>query len=250
MTEWYAKTVRNALSVGMVTLLGCGCASIRSKSLPPPPDRYTVAAESRALNIRVRSETDNNFREVGDAVRKAVEGRLAAEGFRIAPTMFDIGVDLRVSVEEFDVSGEYFRFAGNVDVSVHRSPDSRLLGRDTIALRGERMLGRAKALGTLADQLAQATAEFVSRAVAPDHADLGVEEITIRRGVFTRGDATYKLRFAELVSRLDGVISCRLVDENLPDRAMTFRVVYFRENFPAGLLNRIRLIPELGLPQQ
>ena len=55
------------------------------------------------------------------------------------------------------------------------------------------------------------------------------------------------LGLTDRVSAIRGVKACRVVSQENPDRTIVFRVLYFRQEIPEGVLNRIANVKELGI---
>jgi hypothetical protein len=183
--------------------------------------------------------------------KSAVESALAGAGFRLDASHPDLMVTLRAGAELFDQSGSYFVFNGSVEAEVTRMRDGRLVGKDRFETRGKRTLDREPALRALTDDLASQAKPWLLTACKPDQTGLKAEVLTV---YFSRlSTASARAAYAEkFVRRLGngrepGVFSCVLVEEDGATRSQKYRMVCEAKQFPAGLLNRLAGIEELGL---
>jgi hypothetical protein len=192
-----------------------------------------------------------------DAVRKAVEGRLAAAGYKMNADAPDIRVQLAVGSSEFDRAGNYIRYQGTVEAGVHRTWDNKRLGFDTFSVRGKRGLGADEAMGNLTAELADGTAARVMDFARPEQSGLAVMDVTIKRPwlvgrdpstlwVYDR-DPEYAQRFIAAVKRIRGVVYCAMVAHDYDQRALTFRLVYLADAMPEGVLNRLATLDDLKI---
>jgi hypothetical protein len=80
-------------------------------------------------------------------------------------------------------------------------------------------------------------------------AELAAEDVVVRRRLpsLASSDPAYALDFAGTVGKLEGIVSCKLVAQDYAARTMTFRVVYDKNSFAGGFMNRLLTIEKLGL---
>ena len=240
-----------ALGAGMIAMTGCAThGTIGAPAAADNNGTVAVEAATRLLNVSVTTRPgDSNAERVAEAVRKAVEGRLAEKRFAMNAGEPDILVELGVKVIPFDKSGSYFRFNGQADVKAVRCRDERLLGQHVVAVAGERKLGLGESLSGLSEKMGGEVAEWAVGACLPLQTELGANDITVHRRLpaLASNDPEYVAKFVGRVGALKGIVSCRLVQHDYNTRTMVFRVVYYRDLFPEGLLNRLALDRELGI---
>ena len=246
-------------STGMVVLgavglaLAQGCATTRVISDPvgqPPTESARPVAESavRQLNVHVATAgKDNLSRDAALSVQDLLESRLVDEGYTVDAGYVDIHVDLDAAVEVFDRSGNYIVYDGVLAAEVNRTGDEKLLAGRKFTGRGDRALGEAKAMDNLVGTFAGTAGDWLISSLSPTRTGVGVEDITVQRVWYSPGRPDYATVFVEEVNRLDGIVSCQLVSHDRSTRTMVFRVGFFRDRFPDGLLNRLALIPALHL---
>ena len=248
------------LAAGFAFALLAGCASntfsnpgaTATAATPPPvsgqpiPDSMAAEASSEAvshLNVVVTVAGGG----VAEAVRQAVEGQLAAAGYKLNAEAPDITVSLAVHSSEFDRTGDYIRYEGKVDLGINRNWDNKRLGFASPSVRAKRGLGEDEAARNLTAELATAAAKVVTSIVQPAQAGLAAMDVTIKRDWLTARDPEYAQRFISAVKEQRGVIYCALVAHDYDTKVLTFRIVYLADALPEGLLNRLASLRDLQL---
>jgi hypothetical protein len=127
--------------------------------------------------------------------------------------------------------------------------DQKLLAHEVATASGERRLGQPEALDAVAGKLATDTAAQVVQACAPLKTKLAANDITVKRPFMSlrKNDPAYAEAFVARVARMEGVLACTLVDQSYEQQTMVFRIVYYRDTYPQGLLNRLALVKELQI---
>jgi hypothetical protein len=247
------------LALSSVSVMLAGCTYIyttpptpQTPQSPPPvsgrviPD--TMAAEASAEAVRhFNVVVTASGGGVADQVRQAVEGRLAAGGYKINNEAPDITVSLAVRSSEFDRTGNYIRYEGTAEVGINRTWDNKRLGFENPSVRAKRGLGEDEASRNLAAELSAATADFVIRSARPEQSGLAAVDVTIHRPWLTSPDPGYAQRFISAVKQQSGVIYCAMVAHDYDTRTMVFRIVYLADAMPEGLLNRLATMPDLPI---
>ena len=122
------------LAVGVVSALLAGCVSgVRTNpsatavvAAPTPVSGRTIP-DTMAAEVSAEAVRHFNFIVTVSgsgptkAVQQAVEGRLAATGYKLNNDAPDIKVSLAVRANEFDRAGSYIRYEGTVESEVNRS---------------------------------------------------------------------------------------------------------------------------------
>lgn len=253
-----AQAVCVALACGGLLLTACRSVTTTTPGTPaappsPPPTAArtvpdTMAAEASAEAVRHFNFVVNaSGHGPTDAIRQAVEGRLAAAGYKMNNEAPDILVQLDVRASEFDRSGNYLRYEGTVEAGVNRTWDNKRLGYDTISVRGKRGLGQDEAMRNLTAELAAATATRVMNFARPEQSGLAVMDVTIRRPWLTTRDFEYAQRLIRAIKAQRGVIYCAMVAHDYDAKLLTFRVVYLADAMPEGILNRLASIKDLRI---
>ncbi len=239
------------LSLLVAILSGCANtgASVPAQVNASGPVGTSSAVPSSAsarLNYEVRASANDVFsRTVADQVRTETEGALNQAGFRGDGKSPDIRVDFNVSTNEFDRSGNYYRYEGTAKGLISRVYDDKPLAARTLDLRGSRGLGEAAALNKLGTELAAETSRWVMDSATPETIGLSASDISVTlpwyKDVYAnRAMDDYARKFVRVVSEISGVTSVLLTEEDPRERRLTFRVVYLPGQFPAGLLNHLK----------
>ncbi|MEI6150194.1 MAG: hypothetical protein WCS01_13925, partial [bacterium] len=178
-----------------------------------------------------------------------LESELAKKEFRLDNKAADLKIDLNVKIVLFDQSGEYYRYNGDIESVVTRADNAKVLGRQTFHAEGPRALGSQSALRGLADKLTPELDKWVLATCTAVRSELAAEDVLVQRRLpnLASGDPAYALHFTKTVDELPGVVSCTLVAQDYAARTMTFRVVYDKNAFAGGFMNRLLTIEQLGL---
>lgn len=256
-----------ALAAGALCLTGCSSVSSNPATptapLTPPPVSGRQVPDSMAAEASAEAVRHFNFLITPsgsgpvEAVRQAVEGRLAAAGYKLNADAPDIHVQLAVRSSQFDQAGEYLRYAGTVEAGVNRTWDSKRLGFESVSVRGKRGLGADEAMRNLTGELSDGAANLVMKFARPEQSGLAAMDVTIKRPwLVDRDPATlwindrdpqYTQRFIAAAKKLRGVVYCALVAQDYKTRTLTFRVVYLADAMPEGVLNRLATMDDLKI---
>lgn len=219
-----------------------GCATTGSVSAPVAPENMEQAAapaiaEMRHLNIKI---TATGSSEEGQAVADQLSGRvqekLAAEGLVVQPNQADLELIFDVNAAEFDRSGNYYVYDANLKASAGITyGTSRPIGSKTFTVQSDRGLGKEVTLRSAAEKLADSAVSWAIEVVDPARCGLLANDITIYRIRGNQGD--YARDFIRKINAVDGVLTCRVVAQDVEAQMIVFRVVYLRDSFPAGLMN-------------
>lgn len=243
---------------GLACVWTTGCQTVTTGRVGQPAAQdsiegvQAILGEARRLNIMVLATGGDPVKTdpVAQAVKTGVEGRLAEKEFNLDAGAPDVTVTLGVQHKLYDRAGEYCLYEGTVDASVTRTRDRQVLGQQVIPVKGTRQLGDDNARRDLGEKMTAATADWVVKAATSGANDLAAVDITIRRPwrPFSGSDmASYARLFVEQVPRVRGVLTCRLVSQDAEARTVVFRVVYYRQEVPEGILNRLAGVPALAI---
>ena len=255
------KNLIHTLSFPLLALLALvftGCASI---SVPPPVPAPPIgpgsgsgsggghAAVSRASQLQIAVDAyapDAADEPLASAIEKQIEGRLNQQGLQVTPEGGDLSVGITVSSEIFDKSGNYLVMEGAADTSVHRNYDRSTVASKQIKVRASRQLGATAARDALVSELSRETAAWVAGSLDDRSLQLSANDVTVTVPIF-RNAADYSRKFIREVGQVDGVASVILVQEDSQRKKLTFRVTYFKNKIPAGILHRIARIDDLRI---
>ena len=262
------RTAWLALGSGAILLTGCSSVSTSNPATPatpmtPPPVSGRTVPDTMAAEASAEAVRHFNFVVTvagsgpTEALRQAVEGRLAAAGYKMNTDAPDIRVQLAMRTSEFDRAGDYLRYEGTVEAGVNRTWDSKRLGFDSVSVRGKRALGADAAQRNLTGELSDGAAALVMKFARPEQTGLAVMDVTIKRPwlvgrdpatlwVYDR-DPEYTQRVIAAVKKLRGVIYCAMVAHDYNARALTFRIVYLADAIPEGVLNRLATLDDIKI---
>jgi len=256
------KVMSRLLTAGGILAAGLfsqGCrttTAARQAATQPPTAPTTEAIHPTAgrsalsvLNVRVSAAAaDKDAESVAPSVQNRVEGALAANGFAVIPSSPDVIVAMVVESELFDKAGSYHLYKGAVSTKVSRAYDGKIIGKTEVSVKAERKLGRNAGLKSLAAKLAEPTADWIGATCTPEQSGLAAHDITLKRPRMAEQSASqYVAAFVRAAKGLDGVVHCALVKQDYASREIVFRIVYFKDKFPGGILNRLATIQELNI---
>lgn len=254
MNKWMNKYVLLLVAAGLLS----GCAtrgtvtSPRASGAPGQP-RAAAVAEMRYLNLSVGANGSNRDGVVvAGLLQQKMANNLASQGLVISDaSSSDVRLNLNVQAEPFDQSGNYYVYDAELTASAILSAGQRArpLGINTFKVRSERKLGKADALRSASDVLSKQSTPWCLDAVSPASCGLLANDVTVRIPWFkTRtGQAKYARDFIQTVSGMGGVVTCRVMEHDYNAKTVVFRVVYFRDSFPAGLLNKLATKDRLNI---
>lgn len=215
---------------------------------PAPSALLAAQGTSALLNLEViAGGVDEDAQTVAGNIRTQVEGKLAGAGFTIGGGAPDVRVDLAVTTELFDQSGDFFLFTGTLKTEVLRVTDGKVLGKTESSVRGERKLGRNAALAALREKLQAEAAPWISRTVTPAKAGLASSSLSVHNTGDKEKDGIYAAMFVDTVKKMKGVVACTLEKHDYEARQALFRMVYVADAFPEGIITRLYATPSLRL---
>ncbi|MBO7237521.1 MAG: hypothetical protein J6V45_05475 [Kiritimatiellae bacterium] len=228
------------------------------------PSQHAIKGKATALAkpLRVLVSLDDGLDPQKPSTLKRtlftnVEGKLASSGFKVVyakPAEILVYGSLRA--QKMNQRGSRVSWKGDVTVEVTRAPEVNSVNgqtmRDVVAKkRFDVKSGDARnddeALVKLSDRVGADVADFAGKAVNKVAKKMKIAEIVVSNAWQPQDAAGYPTLFAERVSRMDGVYSCRVVATDNANRTMKAEVIYDSEMFPDGFVNRLYITPELNI---
>jgi hypothetical protein len=254
MKEWIKIS---AVLLGMAGLLsGCTTRGVLvsdpvAQGAPHNP-KVAAGSEMRYLNLNVNTSGSNeDGGVVAGLLKQKMVNELASQGLVLSDRdASDLELNLQVQVHPFDQSGNYYVYEAEMNARANLvSGQARVLGQRNFQVRSERKLGKADALRSAADEMEKEAKQWCMKAISPASFGLMANDVTVKIPALETytGQVNYAKRFIDEVSGLDGVVTCRVMKHNYDFKQIVFRVVYFRDSFPAGLLNTLSTINKLNL---
>jgi len=255
-------TLVRAAALAVLVVGAQGCAVLRgergtAETPVLPPSREPVVLDASQVDqyltvaVDVKAKGDAAEAVAGD-LANSVENALTGQ-FKVTGGKPDVTVGLNVMAEPHAEFGEHKMYKGDVDAMAQRTHDGNLLGKRKFSEKGERKLGEGEALKALARVFVGPLTQWLGQTVTPAKVGLKATDVTIGWNRFQDlfglrvRRAEYARTFVREVSNLKGVAYCELVGEDIDAREQVFRVVYYPEEFRAGLLNTLAEIEALKI---
>lgn len=243
----------SALLSFLLLVTGCSTTAVVQPADPriagDPTDAAFVTPTATLARLYLAidsSATANAPAQLATDIKNQLAGSLNLSRFYITQRDADVTVRLQVASELLDQSGNYFSYRGTTNAAIVRNFDQSVLGSSYLQSRGERTLGETMALQALSQRMSADAAAWINDNLTLDAVGLAANDIslTIPRS-FSFSD--YIQRFIQESSATPGVTSCTLIAQDTAARSLTFRVVYYPQELPEGILNRLALNPNLNL---
>ena len=242
-----------------------GCASVyRVSESAPGPESVLPPAPAKPIGRRpvvavAAIPSDPMSKRLAAMLKSSAEGRLATHGFDVAPKRKpDFSATLTVSLHADASIDDWHVYEGAVGVSVMDAKAGRIVDNTMVKAKGARGLGTNAAEENIGQVLEPKISEWLLKTIpakripvpvgtAPNVAVMMLTLSPADRGEPQEDVLVVQRRFMDAVNANPGVISCRLAKEIPASRAFVFRVDYYPEDFPGGLLNTLVLDgPDLG----
>lgn len=252
MKKHRAALIQAAVLSALFILGGCAPSSTISTTPAVAPSTGPVDSSPNVpqtalakLNAQVFAGGGIADTDIGGIIAARTENSLANRGFRIAPSAPDIRVEVAPRSELFDQSGNYYLYKGEADVAVTRAFDGKLLGKTTVRVKADRALGKDAARGNVGEALATEVATWVGQTVSPQRIGIAANDVFITTPR-TRDRNAFVSNFIQALQADDAIIGVTLTGQDYATGQMTFRVVYFPDKVPEGIVNRITANPSIS----
>lgn len=258
-----------AIALGAVStlLVSTGCTTVLSHggeiiaATPPNPENELttlIYVDSVGMNTRISvTETKKSDENaiIASKIKSVAEGDVLSKGFSIYSDNSqkpEIDIRLNVNGDVFDKSGNYFVVDSSISGSISTFPGTtygRLVDNKIFPVsRGDRVLGLNNAYSVSADKASASVSSWLSEKLSAKALGVGVADLQIRRRALRASkDPTYIVEFVDKVSKLDGVFSCAVIEDDKANRIWKLHIVYDIAKFPAGVLNYLIGVKDLNL---
>lgn len=219
--------------------------------------RASAVLEKMRVAIAPVEEADAADAELSRLLVAGVQGGLAAADYRVvAGGDSEIRVGIDVSSKLANQLGTRQVFKGDADVAVMRTPYFNAITQQQLVdvdarrrfdLKGEPAKAE-DAMKALADKMAAVVAPWVAESclkVGGKSTEICV--VTIDNAWFLDSHADYPTMFVKVVKALPGVYDCTILLTDNVNRKIQARVVYDKDRYPDGLINRLYTIKELNI---
>ena len=225
---------------------------------PAQTQMATASAVLEQVRVLVRQASrGEDAEQVAVLLGNGVQGALAAAGYRVVfEGRADIIADLGVTSEPLNARGTRVVYKGDADVAVTRAPELNamsgqqmkdMVARNRFDVTGSPGRGRGDALKSVADKLSATVSPWLADACLKVGGKLEVCIVTIANGWFLSPHSDYPTRFVQRVRAMPGVYDCTILATDNVNKTMQARIVYDRDQFPDGVMNRLYTVPELNI---
>lgn len=241
-----------------VQVEGVGARPAAVNLRPAQTQTATASAVLEQVRVLVRQASrGGDAEQVAVLLGNGVQGALAAAGYRVVfDGHADIIADLGVTSEPLNARGTRVVYKGDADVAVTRAPELNVMSgqqmKDMVArnrfdVTGSLGRGRGEALKSVADKLSATVSPWLADACLKVGGKLEVCIVTIANGWFLSPHSDYPTRFVQRVRAMPGVYDCTILATDNVNKTMQARIVYDRDQFPDGVMNRLYTMPELNI---
>lgn len=216
-----------------------------------------VLEQARVLVSALGKGGDADAHQVALLLGNGIEGTLAAANYKVVTDgPSEIIVSMDISSSPLNARGSRVVYKGDVDASVTRSPDfNRFSGRtmkDMIArnrfdVTSSPGRDRGEALKSVADKMTSVVAPWLADACLKVGGKFEVCVVTISNAWFLSPHSDYPSKFVARVLHIDGVYGCTILATDNVNKSLRARIVYDKDRFPDGVINRLYTIPELNI---
>lgn len=256
------------LGVASVLLITTGCSTVigtpknMDETLPVIESKKEpstlVYIDNVGMSTRIvvsESKENKESKIIANRIQTAAESGIIARGFSIysdAAQKPEIVINLNVDGDIFDKSGNYYVVDSSVSGSISTFPGTtygRLVEKKIFPVtRGDRVLGLDKAYSVSADKASALVSSWLTEKLTAETLGVGVANISIRRRALrTSNDPKYLVEFIDKVSKVDGIYSCIIIEDDKINRTWKMHIVYDIAKFPAGVLNVLLGVKDLNL---
>lgn len=225
---------------------------------PAQTQMATASAVLEQMRVLVRpSAAGADAQQVATLLGNGVQGALAAAGYRVVyDGKAEIIADLGVTCAALNARGTRVVYKGDADVAVTRSPElntitkqvmADMVARNRFDVQGAPGRGDGDALKSVADKMAAVVSPWLAQACVKVGGKLEICIVTISNAWFLSPHSDYPTRFVQRVRAMEGVHDCTILSTDNVNKTLQARVVYDRDRYPDGFINRLYTIPELNI---
>lgn len=241
-----------------VQVQGVGARPAAVNLAPPQTQMATASAVLEQVRVLVRPvAVGAEASQLAVYLGGGLQGALAAAGYRVVydgPS--EIIANLGVTCAPLNARGTRVVYKGDADVAVTRSPEMNAVTRqvmtDVVArnrfdVTGSPGRGADDAVKSVADKMSAVISPWLANACVKVGGKMEVCIVTIANAWFLSPHSDYPTKFVQQVRALGGVYDCTILATDNVNKTLQARVVYDKDRFPDGLINRLYTIPELNI---
>ena len=241
-----------------VAVGGVGARAAAVDLRPAQTQIATASAVLEQIRVLVRPvASGQDATQVATLLGNGVQGALAAANYKVVyDGPAEIYADLGVTCAPLNARGTRVVYKGDVDVAVTRSPDfnavtrqvmTDMVARNRFDVQGAPGRGAGDALKSVADKMAGTVAPWLADACLKVGGKTEICIVTVANAWFLSPHSEYPTLFVQRVRSLAGVYDCTILATDNVNRTLQARIVYDRERFPGGLINRLYTIEGLNI---
>ncbi|MEI7899130.1 MAG: hypothetical protein WCK89_02680 [bacterium] len=267
-TVLYPATTAGGVSVtaspGMIVtpqpvqVTGVGARPTAVDLRPAQTQIATASAVLEQVRVRVRPvAAGQDATQVATLLGNGVQGALAAANYKVVyDGPAELYADLGVTCEPLNARGTRVVYKGDVDATVTRSPEfnaitkqvmTDMVARNRFDVQGAPGRGAGDALKSVADKMATTVSPWLADACVKVGGKAEICMVTIANAWFLSSHSEYPTLFTQRVRALAGVYDCTILATDNVNRTLQARIVYDRDRFPDGIINRLYTIEELNI---
>jgi hypothetical protein len=241
-----------------VQISGVGARPPAVDLRPAQTQIATASAVLEQLRVLVRLHASGQEdTQVATLLGSGVQGALSAARYRVVyDGAAEINADLGVTCAPLNARGTRVVYKGDVDVTVTRSQDSNtvtrqvmtnIVARNRFDVQGAPGRGSSDALKSVADKMSAVVSPWLADACVKVGGKMEVCIVTISNAWFLSPHSDYPTLFVKRVRELGGVYDCTILATDNVNKSLQARIVYDRDRFPDGLINRLYTISDLNI---
>ena len=233
-----------------------------SSTVNQPPAKGQIAKASAVLEkirvlVRAQGKGEADAEQVAVMLSNGVEGALAAANYKVVmdgPS--EITASMEVNSSKLNARGSRVVYKGDVDASVARSQAFNaitkqsmkdVVARNRFDVTGSPGRGKGDALKSVADKMSSVVAPWLAQSCLKVGGKCEVCVVTISNAWFLSPHSTYPSKFVKIVRGIDGIYDCTILATDNTNRSLKARIVYDKDRFPDGVINRLYNIKELNI---
>lgn len=234
----------------------------RPATVNQPPAKGQIATASSVLEkvrvlVRAKGKGDADAEQVAVLLSNGVEGSLAAANYKIVTDgASEITANMEVNASKLNARGSRVVYKGEADATVTRSPELNkftgrtmkdLVARNRFDVSGSPGRGKGEALKSVADKLSSVISPWLAQSCLKVGGNCEICVVTISNAWFLSPHSDYPSKFVKIVNGLDGVYGCTILTTDNVNKSLKARIVYDKNRFPDGVINRLYTIEELNI---
>ncbi len=241
---------------GLVKAVGARPDAVNLR--PQVTQMATASSVLEQIRVLVRpSASGESATQTATYLGSGVQGALAKAGYRVVYAgPAEIIADLTVNCAPLNARGTRVVYKGDVDVAVTRSPEYNaivgqymkdVIARNRFDVTGAPGRGEGDARKSVADKMSAEVSPWLADACLKVGGKMEICIVTIANAWFLSPHSEYPTQFVRRVRELGGVYDCTILSTDNVNKTIQVRIVYDKDRFLDGLINRLYTIKELNI---